>query len=117
MAKELIPVSQYIGLADNQRNQIIDKSKHGAGPALSADQWRIVSAYWMLISKGVYLPGTNLPGAIKTKLRYQSIRDEATNYIRSHRFTLDVAADILGLEAELAEYHRVESERPVLATA
>lgn len=117
MAKELIPVSQYIGLADNQRNQIIDGTRHGGGPALSADQWRIVSAYWMLISKGVYLSGVNLPNPIKAKLKYQAVRDEALNYIRSHRLTLDMAAEILGLESELAEFHRIESERPVLATA
>lgn len=111
--EKLIEVDKYTELAEGQRKQVIGGPQPTKPFALSAAEWRVTAAFWLLIRSGVYLP--LLEKKILKRLICNNTRNECEIWIRMHYLSLPAAAEIAGCEEDLKRYMDVEARRPVLA--
>ena len=103
---------QYAYHASNQLQSIL----HGVSSKqvwfLTGSEWRYISCRWLLIQRGVFLP--DMMRRHIDWLRSDAVRSQADHYIRTHSLTMESAASAIGCQEELAKYHEIEAERPIL---
>ena len=89
---------EHVRKATEQLQALILATDYQTIKSYSKEEWRKLSALWLLIKAGVYVP---YPGKWITWLRLSETRIECQKYARRWRLSIDAAAEIWDVENTL----------------
>jgi hypothetical protein len=89
---------EHVRKATEQLQTLILATDYAALKAHSKEEWRKLSALWLLIKAGVYVP---FPGKFYGWLKLSETRIECEKYAKRWRLSIDDAAEIWDAETTL----------------